>query len=301
MLKDQRLYPGESKWTGLFYLLPALLVYLVFTFLPILETFRSSFVQVDELTSATTSYGFAHYLKILSDAQFLSALANNFIFILFYSVLPVSFGLLLAGFLARIKLPGLAFFRSAFFLPQVLSMVVVGVMWRWMYDPNIGPVNIFLRFIGLGQFSQAWLGSFSFALPAVGMAAAWVQYGFCMVLFLAGMQRISEDLYEAANMDGAGAFRQFWHITLPGLRPELGVALMTTIIAALRVFDLVYATTRGGPGSSTEVAGLLIYRWAFVLNEPHLAAAMATILTLIILLISFLIRWLFSNSERSQQ
>lgn len=297
MSKDQRLYPGESKWKGWLYLLPALLVYLLFTFLPILETFRSSFFELDALNGTEFRFSFGNYFKILQDSQFLQALGNNFVFVLFYSVLPVSFGLLLASFLARLKLPGLTFFRSVFFLPQVLSMVVVGVMWRWMYDPNIGPINIFLRWLGLENLTQAWLGSFKFALPAVGMAAAWVQYGFCMVLFLAGMQRIPEDLYEAADIDGAGAFRQFWHITLPGLRPELGVALVTTFIAALRVFDLVYATTRGGPGTSTEVVGLLIYRWAFVQNNPNLAAAMATILTMIILVISLFIRWLIERRE----
>ncbi len=291
-------YPGESKWKGLLYLLPALLLYLIFTFLPILETIRSSFFQAESLYGARSFVWFQNYIKLFQDSQFLSALRNNFVFIFFYSFLPISFGLFLASFLARVRVPGMRLFRTLYFIPQVLSMVVVGVMWRWMYDPNIGPINVFLRWLGLDQFAQAWLGSFTFALPAVGMAAAWVQYGFCMVLFLSGIQRIPEELYEATSLDGANAFRQFWHVTLPGLMPELSVALMTTIIAALRVFDLVFAMTKGAPGGSTEVTGLLIYRWAFELNNHSYAATMATVLTLIILLISLVIRRVFKQSEK---
>jgi raffinose/stachyose/melibiose transport system permease protein len=142
----------------------------------------------------------------------------------------------------------------------------------------------------LGRFAISWLGDFTWALPAVGSIGTWVQYGFCMILFLAGMQRIQEEYYEAASLDGANALKQFLHITVPGLRSEIAVALVTTIIAALRVFDLVYTTTRGGPGESTMVTGFLIYRSAFMLNRIGYAAALATVLTLIILIISLLIR-----------
>lgn len=169
-------------------------------------------------------------------------------------------------------------------------MVVVGVVWRWMFNPTSGPINIALNWLGLGRFAISWLGDFTWALPAVGSIGTWVQYGFCMILFLAGMQRIQEEYYEAASLDGANALNQFLHITVPSLRSEIAVALVTTIIAALRVFDLVYTTTRGGPGESTMVTGFLIYRSAFMLNRIGYAAALATVLTLIILIISLLIR-----------
>jgi raffinose/stachyose/melibiose transport system permease protein len=131
----------------------------------------------------------------------------------------------------------------------------------------------------------------------VGSIATWVEYGFCMILFLAGMQRIPEEYYEASSLDGANRFQQLIHITIPSLRSEIGVAMITTIVAALRVFDLVYVTTRGGPGNSTLVAGIVIYRAAFLQNQTGYAAAMATVLMLIILAISLVIRHFQSRNE----
>jgi len=124
-----------------------------------------------------------------------------------------------------------------------------------------------------------------------------VEYGFCMILFLAGMQRIPEEYYEASSLDGASRFQQLIHITIPSLRPEIGVAMITTIIAALRVFDLVYVTTRGGPGNATLVTGIVIYRAAFLQNQTGYAAALATVLMLIILAISLLVRHYQSQHE----
>ncbi|MEN6531266.1 MAG: sugar ABC transporter permease, partial [Anaerolineaceae bacterium] len=253
-------YPGESRWKGLWYLLPTLLVYLLFTFLPILETIRSSFYQWDGFSQNRTWIGLANYVELFTDPKFHNALRNNLVFVIFFSIIPILIGLFLASLLSRRAIPGFAFFRTALFLPQVISMVVVGVIWRWMFNPTFGPINLFLRQIGLDVFAISWLGDFTWALPAVGSIGTWVQYGFCMVLFLAGMQHINEEYYEAASLDGANAFQQFIHITVPGLRSEIAVALVTTIIAALRVFDLVYTTTRGGPGESTMVTGFLIYR-----------------------------------------
>lgn len=283
-------FPGESRWKGWWYLLPALLVYLLFTFLPILETIRTSFYQWDGFSRNKVWIGFSNYLELFSDPKFHNAILNNLVFVIFYSIIPILIGLFLASLLSRRKIPGFAFFRTALFLPQVISMVVVGVIWRWMFNPTFGPINSFLRLVGLESFAISWLGDFTWALPAVGSIGTWVQYGFCMVLFLAGMQHIQEEYYEAASLDGAGAYKQFIHITVAGLRSEIAVALVTTIIAALRVFDLVYTTTRGGPGESTMVTGFLIYRAAFTNNRIGYAAAIATVLTLFILIISLFIR-----------
>ncbi len=290
MANPTKKYPGESRWKGWYYLLPAFLVYLLFTLLPILETIRSSFYQWDGFSQNKTWIGFANYSELFSDPKFHNALGNNLIFVIFYSIIPIMIGLFLASLLSRRPIPGFAFFRTALFLPQVISMVVVGVIWRWMFNPTFGPINTLLRAVGLDDFAISWLGDFTWALPAVGSIGTWVQYGFSMVLFLAGMQHIQDEYYEAASLDGANAFRQFIHITVPGLRSEIAVALVTTIITALRVFDLVYTTTRGGPGESTMVTGFLIYRAAFTNNRIGYAATIATVLTFIILIISLLIR-----------
>jgi raffinose/stachyose/melibiose transport system permease protein len=158
-------------------------------------------------------------------------------------------------------------------------------------------LNSGLRAVGLDALARPWLGDFKLALPSVGMVGTWVEYGFCMILFLAGMQHIPEDQYEAAELDGANGFQQFLYITLPGLRAELGVALITTVIAALRVFDLVYVTTGGGPGDSTLVTGFLVYRSAFQQNRLGYASAIATVMTLLILAISLVILHFQSGEE----
>jgi len=289
-MRSNQAYPGENKWTGWLYLLPGLIIYLAFTFYPILETVRTSFYEWNGFSAQRTWVGLENYQVVFSDPQFTGAFLHNLVFILFYCVLPVLVGLLLASVLSRRALPGMTFFRTILFLPQVISMVVVGVIWRWIFNPQFGPLNILLNTLGLSGLTRAWLGDFTLALPAVGSIGTWVQYGFCMILFLAGMQHISEEYYEASSLDGANAFKQFVHITIPGLRAEIGVALVTTIIAALRVFDLVYVTTRGGPGNATLVVGFLIYRSAFQQNRIGYASAIATVLMLIILVISLLIR-----------
>lgn len=281
--------PGESRFTGLFYIMPGLIIYLVFIFYPILETIRTSFYKWDGFSSQKTFIGWQNYQTLFTTDQFLSALSHNVIFLFFYSIIPILIGLFLATMLGKKPLPGMTFFRAGFFLPQVLSMVVVGITWRWIYNPAFGPLNMFLKSVHLENLARSWLGDFDFALSAVGVVGSWVMFGFCMVLFLAGMQRISQEYYEAAELDGANEIQQFLYITIPSLRPEIGVALITTVIAALRVFDLVYVTTRGGPGDQTLVASFLIYRAAFQQNQIGYAAAAASILTLVILGISFLI------------
>jgi raffinose/stachyose/melibiose transport system permease protein len=296
-MNTQHRWPGESRFHGWLYLLPGLLIYLAFILYPILETIRTSFYRWDGFSQNRTFTGLANYAGLVGEPQFLTALFNNIKFILFYSIIPIMIGVVLASLLGRRKLPGLTFFRAGLFLPQILSMVVVGVTWRWIFNPAFGPLNMGLRSLGLGALARPWLGDFSLALPAVGTVGTWVQYGFCMILFLAGMQRIPDDYYEAAELDGANELQQLRHITLPSLRPEMGVALVTTIIAALRVFDLVYVTTRGGPGDATLVTGFLVYRAAFQQNRIGYAAAVATVMMLLILVISQVILRLQARSE----
>jgi len=290
-------WPGESKYLGWLYLLPGLIIYVLFILYPIVETFRLSFYKWDGFSTNRLFIGIQNYIEIFQRGQFLSALVHNLIFIIFYCFIPILVGLVLASLLGRKALPGMAFFRAGLFLPQVLSMVVVGVVWRWIFNPAFGPLNILLKTIGLGAWALPWLGDSTWALPAIGLIGSWVQYGFCMVLFLAGMQRIPAEYYEAAELDGANEVQQLLYVTLPGLRPEMGVALITTIIAALRVFDLVFVTTRGGPGDATLVASFLVYRSAFQQNRIGYAAAVATIMTCVILLISYMITRFQSKPE----
>jgi len=284
-LRPSGLKPGQRWYTGYLYLAPGLLVYLLFVFLPILDTLRTSLYDWDGIGRPVFN-GLRNYADLFRDRAFFTALANNAVFVIFYTILPILLALFLTALMTRRPLRGMALFRAGLFVPQVMSMVVVGVVWRWILNPVSGPLNQALRAVGLDAWAKVWLGDFTWALPAVGGIGTWVQYGFCMVLFIAGVQRIEPDLYDAARIDGANAYQELRYVTLPGLRSEIVVALITTLIAALRVFDLVYTTTRGGPGTRTLVVAFHIWRNAFVTNNVGYAAAVAVVLGAIILTIS---------------
>lgn len=283
--------PGERAWWPYAFIAPALAVYLAFVFLPVLDTVRYSFTEWDGLT-APVFVGLDNYVRAITDPVFLQSLGNNLAFTFWFSLLPIGLGLLITSLIARSGLPGAWFFRTAAFLPYVLSLVVVGVAWRWIYSPAFGPLNQLLEAVGLGELARPWLGDFDTALPAVGVIGTWVQYGFVTILMVAGVQKIDEQLYEAARLDGASSWQQFRTVTLPGLRNEITVALVFTLIASFRVFDLIFVLTKGGPGTQTSVLSFIVYKNAFQYNALGYAAAMAVILTLIILAISvFVVRW----------
>lgn len=208
---------------------------------------------------------------------------------MFYAVGPICLGLLITAALSRHRIRGLAGYRTLVFLPQVFAAVVIGVAWQWMYDPR-GPVNSVLDAVGLTGLSRPWLGDLWFALPAVGVIGTWITTGLCVVLFLAGVQQIPQDRFDAARVDGAGPVQEFFAVTLPGLRNEIVVALLLTVVDALRAFDIIFVTTKGGPGTTTFVPTLLIYKRAFVTGQVGSAAAIAAVLTAVVLLVAVGIR-----------
>lgn len=275
------------------FVLPALVVYAIFVLWPLVQTVRISFYEWNGITLATP-VGAQNYVDALTDPAIRSALLHSIVFVFFYSVLPTAVGLLFAGIMSRIRIFGLTFFRAVLFMPQVLSAVVVAVAWRWMYADQ-GPVNEALRAVGADSIT--WLGSFTFALPAVGLIGTWVMFGLCMVLFIAGVQKIPGELYEAARLDGAGPIREFFTVTLPGLRGEVMVALVFTLTIALRNFDIVWNTTRGGPGESTTVPSVYIYEGAFISRDMGNAAAISVLLTILILTVTVAIIFLFRDKE----
>lgn len=279
--------PGEPRAVAYLYLFPAFTVYTVFLLYPLLRSIQLSFYDWNGLTLGTWA-GLDNYREIVQDDGLRASFAHAFVLMLFYAVAPLLIGLLLAAILNRAKVRGLAFFRTVVFLPQVVAMVVVAVAWRRIYAPD-GSLNAVLSAIGLESLTRGWLGEYAFALPAVGFIGTWFETGLVTVLLLAGMGRISSDLYEAARLDGAGPVREFVAVTLPSVRAEIAVALTLTVIAALRTFDLVYVTTRGGPGQSTSVPSYEVYHRAFELGRVGSAAAIGVTLTLVIFVIAFAI------------
>ncbi len=196
---------------------PALVVFFIFTLLPLIVGFWLSFVSWDGITTLRW-VGLQNYVDVFHDSLFWQAIEHNAIYAVGTVVGKIALSLVLAILLNQ-SLPGRAIFRTALFLPVVLSFVVVGLMWNWIYDYNFGLVNGMLGLIGLSSLKQLWLGNPSLALPALIVVDIWKWFGFHMVIFLAGLQSIPAELYEAARIDGANAWHSFWRITLPLLRP----------------------------------------------------------------------------------
>jgi raffinose/stachyose/melibiose transport system permease protein len=287
--------PGEATAIGFVYLAPAAALYGLFVVLPLFDGIWTSLRSWDGITPSRY-VGLQNYRDLVDDTSVRHAFTHVLVLCIFYAALPIALGLFVSASLTRVTVRGVGFVRGALFLPQVVAPVVIGVSWRWIFDEG-GPVNDFLRTVGLGSLARAWLGDFTWALPAVGVVGTWVMFGLCMVLFLSGIQRIPSTLYDAARVDGAGAVREFLHVTLPGLRAELAVATTLTVIAALRAFDLIYVTTSGGPGDETLTPSYLIYTRAFQTGQVGLAAAIAVVLTAIVFAIAAVVNRLLAGRE----
>ena len=255
-------------------------MFAAFILAPFAHTVWLSFFEWDGVTIGTW-VGLDNYADLLEDPVVRSGFLHVLVLVFFMAVLPIALGLLLAAALSRAPVRGMTAFRTIIFLPQVVSIVAVAVIWRWILT-DTGPLNEVLGAVGLGGLERAWLGDYTWALPAIGIVGAWILTGLCMVLFLAGLQQIPGSLYDAARVDGAGAIREFFSVTLPGLRGVIAVTTTITVVWALRSFDLVFVMTRGGPGTSTQVPGIQIYQRAFQNGQVGSACAIAVVLAIIV-------------------
>ncbi|NUS00044.1 MAG: sugar ABC transporter permease [Kribbellaceae bacterium] len=284
----------KRRWLGLAFAAPALIMYGFVVLVPIVQSVSYSFYSWDGVTTARF-VGLSNYTAFFTDPELGQALAHVLVLVLFFAGLPILLGLLSAALLGRGKMRGAGLYRWLLFLPQVLTSVVVAVIWKRIYGPD-GPLNSSLRAVGLGDLARNWLGDFTWALPSLGVIGTWTALGLCMVLFVAGVAAIPNELYEQARLDGATPVKEFLAITLPALRGQLAVALTLTVTGALRAFDLVWVTTQGGPGTSTTTPALLLYRKAFLNPDVGMAAAIGIVLAIICLLVALIITRLSEES-----
>ena len=272
-----------SAWEPYLYLLPALLIFGLFVAVPLVGTVGLSFTEWDGYGTPSFTW-FSNYVDAVRDPLFREAAQHNLLLIPYFVLLPAALGLLPAVLVQQMRLRWATFFRVGLFLPYIMPGVLIGVVWRWLLNPVFGPVNAILKDIGLNP--PTWLGDFTWALPTVGLIGAWAAYGFCYVVFLAGMQKIPRELHEAARLDGASGVEEFRTVTLPGLRRELAVVLSVNLINALRVFDVIAATTNGGPGRETNVIALHMVDRAFGVNRVGYGTTLAVLLTVVTLVLS---------------
>ena len=271
------------------YLLPAFAFFVAFGLIPLGQTVFLSFFEWNGITDRSF-IGAENYVTVFTEPEIREALWHSVILIAFYAGLPITLALIIVGAMVRVRVRGQTWFRAVLFVPTILPLTVVAVAWRWIYAPD-GPLNRGLDLVGLDAVSRAWLGDFTFALPALGLVGTWVTFGLIFVLFAAGVQKIPVELYEAAKIDGAGFVREFLAVTLPALRGEITVALIVTVTAALRNFDVVFVTTRGGPGTTTEVPSVFIFRAVFQTREVGLGAAIGIILMIELLIVNLSVLW----------
>jgi len=256
------------------FLAPALILLGVFLLWPIVYLFYLSFTTGSFTAEGVRWAGLRNYLRLVLNPDFWQVLGNTVYFTIATVIPSLVIPLGLAVLLNRsFALRGLL--RTAYFIPSITSLVAVGLGFRWLFQTE-GPVNAL--FGSLGFEPIPWLGSTTWAMPVIILLSSWKQLGFNMVVFLAGLQAIPPSRYEAAELDGANSWQQFWHITLPGLRPTLIFATITTAIFTLRSFEQVYIITGGGPLNSTNLLVYYIYEQAFALFDFGYAAAAATVL-----------------------
>jgi raffinose/stachyose/melibiose transport system permease protein len=254
---------------------------------PIFQTIWLSFWKWDRISPGVW-VGLDNYKKVLSNPEIYSAFSHSLVFVLFYSLIPIAVGLLITLLLLRVKIRGESFFRAILFLPQIISTVVVAISWRWIYAAD-GPINSLLTKFGAEKITTAWLGNFDTSLIAVGIIGTWINYGLAMILFLSGAQRISQDLLDADRIDGANMRQEFRYILIPSIKGEISIVLIITLTFALRNFDIVWNATQGGPGNSTNVPSLFIYKSAFVNRYVGEAAATSFLLAIVILSVTGLL------------
>lgn len=283
------------------YLLPGALIFLAVIAIPLVANVVLSFTRWDGV-GTPDFVGAEQYRKLFADETFWLSTRNNVALVLAMAVIPTVLGLLLASALVDVvgKRGGtrsVSALRASFYLPQVLPAAVAGIVWLWILHPDYGAANAILRFVGLDSLTQNWLGDDRTALLSVMGVLVWIQIGYPVVIFMAGLQRVDPELYESAELDGASWWQRLWRISVPQIRPEIYVVLLTCSIAALKSFDKIYVLTRGGPGGSTTVPAYYSWQNFFEKFNVGYGAAIATLMTAVIVGLMFLFLRAQSRSE----
>jgi raffinose/stachyose/melibiose transport system permease protein len=283
------------------FLLPGIFAFLLIIIIPFLVNVGVSFTRWTGIGTPTW-IGLANYQKAMSDATFWASFRNNLAMIVAMTIIPTLIGLLLSAilfdYIATKFGKGMSnFFRAGFYLPQILPVAIAGVVWRWILQPNWGVLNWLLNVVGLGALAHNWLGDADTALLTVMGIMVWFQIGYPLVIFMAALQRVDPELLEAAAIDGASWLQRFYYITVHQIRPEIFVVVLTTMIHALKIFAQIFVLTRGGPGRATIVPSYFAYQNFFEKADVGYGATIATVMTIIIVLLTVV----FINVQSKQE
>lgn len=272
------------NWTGCFaFVFPALFFYCLFVTVPIVSTVRISFHEWNGASPVMKWVGFENYARVFGDPVFYKALGNNVIWILFTIFIPVLLGLIFAVILMQKFIKGKFLYRLTYFMPNVVSLVAVGIVWGWIYNPEFGVMGKMFRALGMDRLAGIdYLGDERLVIWFLLIAGSWTCYGFNMVVFLAGLQGIDSSYLEVAKLEGANPVQQFIYVIIPLLRGTIVLLVSNSLIGSFKVFDLIYVMTKGGPYHSSEVISTYMYNSAFSMNEYGYGSALAVVLAVII-------------------
>ena len=282
---------------GWVFVAPAILIYAFFFIQPFFYSIYYSLTDWNGADPVKQFVGLGNYIKLAGDSLLWQALGHNLIWVIIGTVSPIAIGLLL-GVLIWTGALGRVLFRTIYFLPVVLSEVVVAIIWNWIYHPLFGAVNQILRGIGLDHLARGWLGDPQTALLALLMTAIWSYYGFCFVIIMAGLQNVDISLVEAATIDGANGWQRFIHVIVPQLSHVLTMITAFTLIGGFNVFGIVFVMTQGGPGTATQVIATYTYRKAFQESQVGYGAALSMVITILSLVTSYVFIRLRERQEQ---
>ena len=274
------------KNTAWQFLLLPLLIYCIVIIFPFFQSLYLSLTDWNGISPDYNFIGLANYKGVFTDPHFSGAILHNVIWVIIFLLVPTVLGLFLAVLLDG-GIPGATFFKSIIYLPMIFSYVIIGLIWSFIYEPKLGILNIIIRMLGNPEWNFAWLAQEKSALLSVIAAASWQHTGLCMILYLAGLSGVRQDLVEAAKIDGAGAGRIFFNVVLPQLKNSTVVVISLTVINSLKSFDLVYISTKGGPFRSSEVLTTLMYRESFWNYRMGYGSAIASVLFIIVFIVVF--------------
>jgi len=272
----------RDKKTIILYLTPALVLIIAFLYIPIIINFINSLYNWGALSPKKTFVGFDNYIRMVHDSVFWIAIRNNIIFIVTSIICQIGISLIIAALLEEKFMRRYQnIFRSIYFIPSLLMATVVGIVFKMIYSPSLGLVNPFLNALGVNTENIDLLGNSSSAIYAISAMSQWQFIGYNVILFLVAIQNIPEELYEAAIIDGAGSLKRFIKVTLPMVKDSVIINAIIVFTGAIRVFDEVFVTTNGGPGTSTETLATLLYRMGFKNDQMGYASAIAFVIFII--------------------
>ncbi|WP_375004467.1 carbohydrate ABC transporter permease [Bacillus velezensis] len=279
---------SRKRFIPYLFLAPAL-IFLLLVYIPIIENVFFSLFEWSSFQPEKTFIGLKNYIDLFHDPVFFTALRNNVLYAVISLIFQVGGGLILAAVLEdRLVRKWSPFFRTVFFLPVVISMTVIALLFDFIYNPEIGLLNQLLEAVGLDELTRAWLGDENTAMLSVIFVSQWQSVGYIAMLYIVSIQSIPAELYESAQLDGAGKIQQFFHITVPQTKEMSFVAVVMTLTGAFTVFNEPYILTGGGPGNASEVLSTFLYKSAFTKDMMGYASAIATVVLLLTLALSLI-------------